>query len=220
MTKRLALLLVLLGLAVVPVAAQDAEPTRIEASDRPFELGIAIGPGLNLIHTTSGDASTVWVPRFAFRFFPNRAGWSPASNFGWFNTSLHGEQFGGGRRPIGELQVRPIMGGVRYTWIRDQLSYDVAATAGFSFTDFDLDGAVAKSLGVPDPIKAEANTAFATKLQGGVWYDYTDRVSFRATVALFRCTPEVTVSGVGYTRSFQQSANALELGVSVVYRIF
>ena len=139
--------------------------------------------------------------------------------FGWFDTGIDGDQFGGDRR-IGQLQLRPVMLGARYTWVRDAISYDVAATAGWSFSDFDLDEAIAESLRGREPIRADASTSIAWKIQGGIWYDYTDRIAFRGTVGYFHCTPEVTLTYGGQTRRFTQSANAIQLGASVVYRIF
>lgn len=198
-----------------------AEAPKIQAPDNPARrllAGLAIGPGLDVVVPTSGGASVAAVPRLSIRFAA-REGWAPTIGFGWFDTGIDGDQFGGSRR-IGELQIRPVMFGARRTWVREALSYDVSGTAGWSFSDFDLDGDIAEMLRGQEPIRAEANTSLAWKIQGGVWYDYTDRVAFRAAVGYFRCAPEVTLTYGGQSRRFSQSANAIQLGASVVYRIF
>ena len=205
----------------VPAELPPVDAPKIQAPDpdaRRLQIGLALGPGIDLVHTTSGRVGTAWVPRLSIRF-PAREGWSPTVGFGWFDAGVDGDQFGR-LQHIGEIQLRPVMVGARYTWVRDAWSYDVAATAGLSFSDFDLDGAVARTLLVRDPVLAEANTSLATKLQGGVWYDVNERVSLRGTLGIFRCEPEVTVTAGGVSRRFKQSANAVQLGASVVYRLF
>jgi hypothetical protein len=204
-----------------PRTPAPADAPKIQAPDNPARrllAGLALGPGLDVVVPTNGRASVAAVPRLSIRF-ASREGWAPTIGFGWFDTGIDGDQFGGSRR-IGELQIRPIMLGARYTWVREAISYDVSGTAGWSFSDFDLDGDVAETLRGQEPIRAEANTSVAWKIQGGVWYDYTDRVAFRGTIAYFRCTPEVTLTYGGQSRRFSQSANAIQLGASVVYRIF
>ena len=203
-----------------PASPPDQAP-KIQAPDNPARRlldGLAIGPGLDVIVPTNGRASVAAVPRLSIRFASGE-GWAPTIGFGWFDTGIDGDQFGG-RRRIGELQLRPVMLGARYTWVREPFSYDVSGTAGWSFSDFDLDGDVAETLRGQEPIRAEADTSLAWKIQGGVWYDYTDRVAFRGTVGYFRCAPEITLTYGSQSRRFSQSANAIQLGASVVYRIF
>ena len=213
-------------LTAFPAMAQQeppaAEAPKIQAPDdsrsRRLLDGLAIGPGVDVVAPTNGRASVAVVPRLSIRF-ATEEGWAPTVGFGWFDTGIDGDQFGPSRR-IGTLQLRPVMLGARYTWVREALSYAVAATAGLSFSDFDLDETVAESLRGQEPIRAEADTSLAWKIQGGLWYDYTDRVAFRGTISYFRCAPEVTLTYGGQSRRFSQSSNAILLGASVVYRIF
>lgn len=203
-----------------PPGPKLAAPVQV-ATPPPARRGftVAVGPGLDKIITTSGQASNPWVWRFAFRL-PQREGWSPAMIFGWFDTTVDGAQFGP-EQAIGQLQIRPVMGGVRYTWIRDAWSYDVAAAAGPSFSGFDLAGSVARTLPrTTGAIRADANTSPAFTVQGSAWYDVTDKVAVRGSIGWFMCRPDVTVTASGVSRRFSQSANALQLGASVVYRIF
>lgn len=222
---RYALVVVLVLAGLTPAAAQDApEPPapKIRAPEpeprtNPLN-GLAIGPGLDVIVPTSGRASVAVVPRLSLRF-PSDGGWAPTVGFGWFDTTIDGTEFGRNAR-MGQLQLRPIMVGARYTWLRGVYSFDVAATAGPSFSDFDLDGDVARAVFAGQEVTAEASTSLATKVQGGVWYDYSDRVSLRGTVGYFRCAPEITVSAGGQGRRFTQPAHTIQLGASLVYRIF
>lgn len=205
-----------------PPAASPPEPPKIEApeSDPPGRLpiGLAVGPGLDVIVPTSSAASVSVLPRLSIRF-PAKAGWAPTLGFGWFDTRVESGQFGR-VGPIGDLQLRPVMLGARYTWLRDAWSYDVSATTGVSFSDFDLDGAVAATFPAGTRVRAEASTSLASKLQGGVWYDFNDRVSFRGTLGYFRCAPEVTVTLGDQSRRFKQPAHSLQFGAAVVYRLF
>lgn len=218
-------------LLAVPTSAQPpteappdapAESPKLQAPDPDtpgrFQIGVAVGPGLELVVPTSGEASVAVLPRLSIRF-PASAGWAPTVGFGWFDTRIENGQFGR-VGPIGDLQLRPVMVGARYTWVRDAWSYDVSATAGVSFSDFDLDGAIAAALPAGTRVRAEADTSLASKVQGGVWYDYNDRVSFRGTVGYFRCAPEVTVTLGNEARRFTQAAHALQFGAALVYRLF
>ncbi len=223
MRRAAALLSALAIAAATPSAAQEPAPApKIQAPDPdPREnplRGLAIGPGLDVIVPTSDKASIAVVPRLSIRL-PSDGGWAPTVGFGWFDTAIDGDEFGRDER-MGELQLRPIMVGARYTWLRGVYSFDVAATAGPSFSDFDLDGEVARTLFAGQHVVAEASTSLATKVQGGVWYDYSDRVSFRGTLGYFRCSPEITVSVGGQGRRFTQAAHTIQFGASLVYRIF
>lgn len=201
-------------------AQEPVDPPAAEAQARSRPLrGLAVGVGLDKIATTSARASNPWAGRFAYRL-PPIDGWAPALIFGWFDTEIDGTQFGRDEH-IGQLQVRPVMAGVRYTWLRDPWSHDVAAAAGVSFSDFDLDGDVAARLGAESGrILADASTSVAYKVQATTWYDLTDRVAIRGAVGVFVCRPQVTVTSGGTSRRFTQPATSLQLGASIVYRIF
>ncbi len=225
--RALALAAVTLLLHAGPALAQEPAdpPTEAPKIQAPgpdpsgsIQIGLALGPGLDVIVPTSGTASVAVVPRVSIRF-PSDSGWSPTVGFGWFDTGIDGAQLGPEQR-IGVLQLRPVMFGARYTWVRGEYSFDVAATAGPSFSDFDIDGDVARANFGSREVRAEASTSLASKVQGGVWYDYNDRIAFRGTVGYFRCAPDVTITADGASRRFKQPAHAIQLGASVVYRIF
>ena len=110
-----------------PAPAPKIQAREPDPAGNPL-VGLAIGPGVDVIVPTSGKASVAVVPRLSIRF-PSDGGWSPTVGFGWFDTAIDGDVFGRDER-MGELQLRPIMFGARYTWLRGAYSFDVAATAG------------------------------------------------------------------------------------------
>ena len=64
-------------------------------------------------------------------------GWGWAGNLGWFTGDLLLEE-GGVERTVGRLTVRPIMGGIGYTWNQGRLFTTVSLTAGISFNSADV----------------------------------------------------------------------------------
>jgi hypothetical protein len=124
-----------------PVAIR-AEP----GQKRPW-VGVSVGVGWEKVMTTSGHASNPFPYRFLFRT-PLKTGWSPAPMFGWFRSELDAVALGAPDTPMGRVTVRPVLMGIRHTWVRDTLSYDVAAAAGASFNGFSVNDAVRPLLGL------------------------------------------------------------------------
>jgi hypothetical protein len=197
-----------------PVAIR-AEP----APKRPW-VGVSVGVGWEKVMTTSGHASNPFPYRFLFRT-PLKTGWSPAPMFGWFRSELDAVAFGAPETPMGRVTVRPVLMGIRHTWVRDTLSYDVAAAAGASFNGFSVNDAVRPLLGLgPGAIDADANISPAWRLQLSAWHDFTDRVAIRGSLAFAWTRPEITFTSGASGRRISENANSFQFGAGVVYRLF
>ena len=218
-------LLLVAGQALARQAPSDpppidaTQPQDASAPRRPW-LGVSVGAGWEKVFTTSGSATNPIPFRFVFRT-PLKEGWSIAPMLGWFTTDLDATPLSASRARLGELRVRPILMGARYTWIRGQLSYDVAGAAGFSINSFDLFEGAGRLAGLGSgPVRAEANTSPAWRLQVSSWYDFTERVALRGSLAYAWVEPEITFSAGGSGRRISQSANSVQLGAGIVYRLF
>lgn len=200
-----------------PVAAQDPSGP----AKKPFRpwVGVSVGVGWDKVFTRSGSASNPLPFRFAFRT-PLRQGWSIAPMFGWFTSDIDAASLASPRAELGELRVRPILMGARYTWIRGQVSWDVAGAAGVSVNSFDLADGAQPLLGLAGPVSADANVSPAWRLQFSSWYDFSERVALRGAIAYAWVEPEITFRSGATGRRITQSASSVQLGASVVYRLF
>jgi hypothetical protein len=202
-----------------PVPLPDAPKIEAKEPPRPW-IGVSLGLGWEKVITTSGHASNPLPFRFLFRT-PLRTGWSPAPMFGWFRSELDAVELGSPRTPMGRLTVRPVLMGIRYTWVRDDLSWDVAGAAGVSFNGFRPSAAVGPVLGIgTGTVETDANTSFAWRLQASAWHDFTDRLAVRGSLAYAWCRPEITFTSRSSSRRISENANSIQLGAGIVYRLF
>ena len=144
-----------------------------------FWTGLSVGVGWEKVVTTSGHASNPFPYRFLFRT-PRRAGGrSRRCSAGSAATSTRSPS--AATAPLGKLTVRPVMVGIRRTWVRDTMSYDSRRVAGPSFNSFKLSPRRRDHCSdwAPAASSSDANVSFAWRLQASTWHDFTDRVAIR-----------------------------------------
>lgn len=204
-----------------PPEPPPQEPPKITTVQRQrFWTGLSVGVGWEKVITTSGHASNPFPYRFLFRN-PAKSGWAITPMFGWFRSDLDAVALGSPQTPMGRLTVRPVLVGVRRTWVRHPFSFDVAAAAGPSFNSFEV-SEQARRLLAPggSAVSSDANVSFAWRLQGTTWHDFNDRVAIRGSIALARNRPEIAFDGGASAMRISENANSVQLGFGLVYRIF
>ncbi len=215
-------------LSCTPLRAQDTPPDpppqdapKITSVQRQrFWTGLSLGLGWEKVVTTSGHASNPFPYRFLFRN-PSKSGWAVTPMFGWFGSDIDAVALGRPQASLGRLTVRPVLVGVRRTWVLEPMSYDVALAAGPSFNSFEVADDVGPLLGVNrGSVTADANVSFAWRLQGSTWYDFNDRVAVRGSIAYARNQVEVAFDTSTTSRRLEQNANSVQFGFGLVYRIF
>lgn len=212
-----------------PARAQETPPPDPPPQEAPkitsvqrqrFWTGLSVGVGWEKVVTTSGHASNPFPYRFLFRN-PSKSGWAITPMFGWFGSEIDAVAFGRPETSLGKLTVRPVMVGVRRTWVRHPMSYDVAAVAGPSFNSFKVADEARPLLGLGSgSVSSDANVSFAWRLQVSTWHDFTERVAIRGSVAYAWNQTEITFNGGTSGRRISQNANSAQVGFGVVYRIF
>ena len=70
-----------------------------------------------------------------------RPGWGPAFGLSWFRSGIR-VPVDGSSRTIGTLRVRPIMGGIGYTWVRGHTSVRLKAVGAWAFRDHSVRASV------------------------------------------------------------------------------
>lgn len=232
MTRSLSITVaVLLACALwsAPARAQETPPPDPPPQEAPkitsvqrqrFWTGLSVGIGWEKVITTSGHASNPFPYRFLFRT-PSKSGWAFTPMFGWFGSEIDAGALGSPQTPLGKLTVRPVLVGVRRTWVLEPLSFDVAGAAGPSFNSFTISDTAPPLLGLGSgAVSSDANVSFSWRLQATTWHDFNDRVAIRGSVAYARNQTEITFTSGSSSRRLPQSANSVQLGVGVVYRIF
>lgn len=211
-----------------PLRAQDTPPdpppqeapTITAVPRQRFWTGLSVGVGWEKVFTTSGHASNPLPYRLLFRN-PSKSGWAFTPMFGWFGSDLDADQLGSPGTPMGRLTVRPVLVGVRRTWVRQRLSYDLATVAGPSFNSFEMTDQARRLVGVDGgSVTSDANVSFSWRLQGSTWHDLTDKVALRGSLSYAWNQPEVTFIDGTSRRRISENANSVQLGFGVVYRIF
>jgi hypothetical protein len=211
-----------------PVRAQDTPPDpppqeapKVTPVPRQrFWTGLGVGVGWEKVVTTSGHASNPFPYRFLFRT-PAKSGWAVTPMFGWFASDVDAVALGSPETPMGKLTVRPLLVGVRRTWVRHPLSFDVAAAAGPSFNSFTVSPEAAPILGLGGgSVSSDAQVSFAWRLQASTWHDFTTRLAIRGSIAYAFNQPEVTFTSGPQSRRLRENANSFQFGIGAVYRIF
>ena len=202
-----------------PPPQSEAPPISSVQRQRPW-TGLSVGIGWEKVMTTSGHASNPFPYRFLFRT-PSKSGWAITPFFGWFSSDIDAVPLGRPTTPMGKLTVRPVLVGVRRTWVNHPLSFDVAGGAGPSFNSFKADPALRPLLGLgAGEISADANVSLAWRVQFSTWHDFTDRFAIRGSIAYAANQAEITFTSGTAGRRVSQNANSFQFGIGAAYRLF
>jgi hypothetical protein len=113
------------------------------------------------------DASPVLGVTFGLAPSP---GWSWAGSLGWFTGDLLLDD-GSGGVDVGRVRVRPLMGGIGYTWVTGKLASTVSLTAGVSFNAADVDESYQQVFGPGTDVSIQMDNSFAVR--PGIDLEYT-----------------------------------------------
>jgi len=158
-----------------------------------------------------------------WRFRHEKPGWGWQYALNWFETDLT-EPIAGLNTDMGRLRIRPLMGGYGYTWVRGARTYITAdLLAGYAFTSFELDPSAEQTyrarMGVQS-VTTDAGNTLAVNPEVHLWYDVNDRMGMKVTAGYVLARPSVTMtSSLGEDRR-AINADAFQVGVSFVYKIF
>ena len=93
--------------------------------------------------STEDRANAVFTVEPLWRFGDFAPGWGPHFGLDWYAVDIE-RPVGGTATTLGEVHIRPIMGGYGYTWVRGKNTLSTNLLAGYAFSSMDLaDGAAA-----------------------------------------------------------------------------
>lgn len=124
---------------------------------------------------------------------------------------------------LGELRIRPFMGGYGYTYAIGRTALEANLLGGYAFTSFHLapsapdvyrDRLGARSL------DADAHNTFVLKPEVGFWVDLSRNVGLNVSAGYMIARPKVTVRSSLGDSAQRFRADMVMLRVGAVYKIF
>lgn len=205
----------LLALPLLAVAA-SAEAQLTSANAR-FSVGLAV----DRLVTVDGDASDAWGIGPIFRIGPDRGGWGPSFGLGWFDTRLPAS-VGGVTGEFAEVEVRPVMAGLGYTFRRGPWSYELGVAAGWTFNSAKVLPAAERYFADASPgaIELEVSNGLAVRPRLRVYYDTPSRVALMGAVGVVFADPEVRMRAGTQSLTIDRNLTSLTIEGGIVFALF
>ena len=206
----LALLLPLLGVvgSTAPAWAQTGKT-------------IAVGGGVAHYRPVADDAHDSTGFAFVYRL-GRPEGWRPAIGLNWFNTRFD-TPAAGETVELGQLRVRPVMGGYGYTVRRGRFAATGSAVGGVAFNSFKEADAVRLAYAEAldrTLLRITAGNSLAARGEVSLWWDLNERLGLLGVVGYVVARPEISiVTNVG-TEERRLKADSLKLQIGLAYGIF
>jgi hypothetical protein len=165
-------------------------PPLIAEADAQWWRNIGVGARVVTVAPTDDDVKTgaSWGGRGGM--VPDE-GWGPAFSLGWFDAELR--ENGDGSRTLGQIDVRPVMAGVGYTWVRGRLALTASATAGISFNGGSIDAALRQAGVDPALLDVEIDNSFAVRPEVEAEWFIARKLALTGGVSYLFTRPDVTV---------------------------
>lgn len=199
------------ALLIVCAAAAPASAQR--------RFGVDAGVSVTWVEPASDELSTKARVRPLVRLTPRR-GWGPAGAFNWFDADVDGTLAGVGG-PVGELRIRPLMGGVGYTIGSDRATATFSVVGGPSWNRIEFDEAFRDRLGAAGvPVDSRyTGVSVAVRPGASVTWTLAPRLHLTGFGGYLINRPAFDIQGVADDEA-RWSANSVVLSVGIVYSIF
>jgi hypothetical protein len=182
---------------------------------------LSLGGGVAHYHPTDDSAHDSTGFALVYRFGRSE-GWRPAIGFNWFTTRFDA-QVGSTKAELGDLRVRPIMGGYGYTVRRGPVSVTGSAIGGVAFNSFEA--STSARIAYADSLNrvlldVKASNSLVARTEVVTWYDLNSRFGLMAVVGYIAARPNVTIITDAGSEKRRLTADSLKFQVGVGYSIF
>lgn len=196
-------------LASAPVAAQEHNT-------------FAIGAGAT--HRMSPDPDARGDGGFGLKWRIGHAetGWGWHYGLNWYSTNLD-RDIGGRSTPLGELKIRPFLGGYGYTHrLTERLTLAGDVIGGFAFSAIELTPSADAALHVPagQNVRVLTGSTPVLKPEVSVWYDLSRKFGISVDAGYILARPKLTIASPGLNETERIRADAFTISSGFVYRIF
>jgi hypothetical protein len=103
---------------------------------------------------------------------------------GWYEGDLTLARVSGDVN-VGRLRVRPLMGGIGYTWVNGRVATGVSINAGISFNSIRLDDQYRAGFGSGSEVRGDASNSFAARPQLRVEYAVARKFGVYSSASYF-----------------------------------
>lgn len=175
---------------------------------------VGIGGSVGGIFTTDDDVSAGTAVGLNVGLAPQH-GFSPTIGFGWYSGDLTVPA--AGVTEVG-LRVRPLMGGVGYSWAAGRLAAGVSINAGISFNSIHLNDAFRALFPAGSQISFDTSNSFAARPQVRLEYEVARKAGVFTSLGYFYTKfDNVLNTPVG---SFANEVNASSINVFVGVMVY
>jgi hypothetical protein len=161
-------------------------------------------------------------PGLLWRFGSSKPGWGFHWGLNWYAVVLE-RPIAGTVTELGELHIRPLMGGYGYTKVIRRYSITADVLAGYAIGSIKISepaiAAYERALGIRSA-EANATNTFVLKPEIGVWYDVSKKVFVNVNAGYMMARPDVEIITSAGTDVRKARADQFIVKVGVVYSIF
>ena len=169
----------MIAILACAITATTASAQGIPAAARRVGIGISVGG----IFPTDDDVNAGLAAGVTLGLAP-ATGLGPTMGLGWYTGDLRVMRFSGSAR-VGQLRVRPLMGGVGYTWVNGRVATGASINAGISFNSIRVDDTYHLRFGSGSEVRADASDSFAARPQLRVEYAVTRKMGVYSSASYF-----------------------------------
>jgi len=161
------------------IASTSASAQGIPAAARRVGVGISVGG----IFPTDDDVNAGLAAGVTLGLAP-ATGLGPTIGLGWYEGDLRLARVSGSAR-VGQLRVRPLMGGVGYTWVTGRVATGASINAGISFNSIRVDDMYSLGFSSGGEVRGDASNSFAARPQLRVEYAVTRKMGVYSSASYF-----------------------------------
>ena len=199
--------------AVAPPAVEDDRQPPPAATDEPDTPPGLLAVGASVAWSNPWSASL--KDRLALGpliKLGSAAGFGPAIGFDWYQAEVGAPEDSAETR----IRIKPIMGGVGYTWRGSRVSISPSIVAGYAFNSVSISGTTP----AVTALAVDIGNSFAWRVGASAWFDLTERVALNVSAGRLMTGLRLTVLEDGRLDRRDASGDTTILRAGLAYRIF
>jgi hypothetical protein len=182
----------------------------------------AVGAQLSTRTATGTDTSGTIGVSLLWRIGQAKSGWGWQYGLNWFSTDVD-RSIGGSNTELGELKVRPILGGYGYTHVVGRTAITGKVMGGYAFASMRLTPAATDAyhdrVGARS-VTADASNTIVVMPEVSAWYDINSKMGLRVSTGYIVARPNITVRSTAGEDKRRVHADMVTFRVGMVYSIF
>jgi len=179
----------------------------------------ALGGSFTARATQDASARGGQGPGIKWRFRHDTTGWGWHWGLDWYALDVD-QRLTGTKLNVGELKVRPFMGGYGYTRVVGPIALTADVIGGYAFTSFVMTTTARDTFASFGGGNVEFGGTPVVKPEIEMWMDLSRKVGLTINAGYMVARPRVTMPTIAGDRTSRFPADSLEITFGTVYRIF